>query len=337
MRQHAASWAGGSACQRSTPWYFKWSMQTRQLGNSDLHITPLGVGAWAMGGAGWAFSWGPQDDNDSIAAIRAALEAGINWIDTAAVYGLGHSEQVVARAVEGVSPQPYIFTKCERTWDASGKIIPCLKRDSILQECENSLKRLKVDRIDLYQIHWPEPDEDIEEGWEALVRLKEQGKVRNIGVSNFNATQLARISKIATPASLQPPYSLVSPEIEDSILPYCGTNNIGVIVYSPMRNGLLSGKMTKERVTNLPEDDVRRRLPPFQEPNLSRNLALVEKLRAIGNRHGRTPGEVAIAWTLRRPEVTAAIVGLRNAGQLEGVIGAAGFRLSEAELAEITA
>lgn len=312
-------------------------MQTRQLGNSDLHITPLGVGAWAMGGAGWAFSWGPQDDNDSIAAIRAALEAGINWIDTAAVYGLGHSEQVVARAVEGVSPKPYIFTKCERTWDASGKIIPCLKRDSILQECENSLKRLKVDRIDLYQIHWPEPDEDIEEGWEALVRLKEQGKVRNIGVSNFNATQLARISKIATPASLQPPYSLVSPEIEDSILPYCRTNNIGVIVYSPMRNGLLSGKMTKERVANLPEDDVRRRLPPFQEPNLSRNLALVEKLRAIGNRHGRTPGEVAIAWTLRRPEVTAAIVGLRNAGQLEGVIGAAGFRLSEAELAEITA
>lgn len=318
-------------------WYFSGSMQTRQLGNSDLHITPLGVGAWAMGGAGWAFSWGPQDDNDSIAAIRAALNAGINWIDTAAVYGLGHSEEVVARAVEGISPKPYIFTKCERCWDAAGNIVKSLKRDSIFAECEASLKRLKADAIDLYQIHWPEPDEDVEEGWEALVRLKEQGKVLNIGVSNFNAAQLARISNIATPASLQPPYSLVSPEIEESILPYCGTKNIGVLVYSPMKNGLLSGSMTKDRVANLPEDDVRRRMPAFQEPSLSRNLALVEKLRAIGKRHGRTPGEVAIAWTLRRPEVTAAIVGLRNAGQLAGVIGAAGFRLSEAEVAEITA
>ncbi|HVO96661.1 MAG TPA: aldo/keto reductase [Bryobacteraceae bacterium] len=311
-------------------------MQTRQLGNSDLHVTPLGVGAWAMGGAGWAFSWGPQDDNDSIAAIRAAVDAGINWIDTAAVYGLGHSEEVVARAIAGLSPKPYIFTKCARCWDADGNILKRLKRDSVFAECETSLKRLKVDRIDLYQIHWPEPDEDVEEGWEAMVRLKEQGKVRNIGVSNFNVSQLERISRIAPPASLQPPYSLISPEIEESILPYCGANNIGVIVYSPMRNGLLSGTMTKERVENLPEDDVRRRMPPFQEPNLSRNLALVEKLRAIGNRHGRTPGEVAIAWTLRRPEVTAAIVGLRNAGQLAGVIGAADFRLSSAELAEIT-
>jgi aryl-alcohol dehydrogenase-like predicted oxidoreductase len=310
-------------------------MQTRQLGNSDLRITPLGIGAWAMGGAGWAFSWGPQDDNDSIAAIRAGLEAGLNWIDTAAVYGLGHSEEVVARAVDGVSPKPYLFTKCERTWDADGNIVKSLKRDSIQRECEASLKRLNTDRIDLYQIHWPEPDEDLEEGWEALVRLKDAGKIRNIGVSNCNASQLARISAIAKPASLQPPYSLVSPDIEESTLPYCGQNGIGVIVYSPMRNGLLSGSMTKERVANLPEEDVRRRMPPFQEPNLSKNLALVEKLRAIGNRHGRTPGEVAIAWTLRRPEVTAAIVGLRNAGQLAGVIGAAEFRLSEAEIREI--
>jgi aryl-alcohol dehydrogenase-like predicted oxidoreductase len=192
-----------------------------------------------------------------------------------------------------------------------------------------------VDSIDLYQIHWPEPDEDLEEGWEALVRLKEAGKVRNIGVSNCNAGQLARISKLAVPASLQPPYSLVSPEIEESILPYCGEHNIGTIVYSPMRNGLLSGTMTKERVAELPEEDVRRRMPFFQEPNLSRNLALVERLRAIGQRHGRTPGEVAIAWTLRRPEVTAAIVGLRNAGQLAGVIGAAEFRLTAAEVEEI--
>ena len=310
-------------------------MQTRQLGNSDLKITPLGIGAWAMGGSGWAFSWGPQDDDDSIAAIRAGVEAGLNWIDTAAVYGLGHSEEVVGRAVDGISPKPYLFTKCERTWDADGNIVKSLKRDSIQRECEASLKRLNTDRIDLYQIHWPEPDEDLEEGWEALVRLKDAGKIRNIGVSNCNASQLERISAIAKPASLQPPYSLVSPDIEDATLPYCGENGIGVIVYSPMRNGLLSGSMTKERVANLPEEDVRRRMPPFQEPNLSKNLALVEKLRAIGNRHGRTPGEVAIAWTLRRPEVTAAIVGLRNAGQLAGVIGSAEFRLSEAEIREI--
>jgi aryl-alcohol dehydrogenase-like predicted oxidoreductase len=297
-------------------------------------ITPLGIGAWAMGGAGWAFSWGPQDDNDSIAATRAGLEAGLNWIDTAAVYGLGHSEEVVGRSIVGVSPKPYIFTKCERNWDSTGQIVKSLKKDSIQRECEASLKRLNVDTIDLYQIHWPEPDEDLEEGWEALVRLKEAGKVRNIGVSNCNASQLARISKFAKPASLQPPYSLVSPEIEESILPYCGEHDIGVLVYSPMRNGLLSGTMTKKRVATLPEEDIRRRMPAFQEPNLSRNLAVVERLRAIGNRHGRTPGEVAIAWTLRRPEVTAAIVGLRNAGQLAGVIGAAEFRLSDEEIEE---
>jgi aryl-alcohol dehydrogenase-like predicted oxidoreductase len=220
-------------------------------------------------------------------------------------------------------------------WDASGKIGHSLRADSIRREAEASLQRLGVDTIDLYQIHWPEPDEDLEEGWEALVRLKETGKIRNIGVSNCSASQLARISKLAVPASLQPPYSMVSPEIEESILPYCGAHNIGVIVYSPMRNGLLSGSMTKDRVANLPEEDVRRRMPAFQEPNLSRNLALAERLREIGKRHGRTAGEVAIAWTLRRPEVTAAIVGLRNAGQLSGVIGAAEFRLSESEIDEI--
>ena len=311
-------------------------MQTRQLGNSDLMITPLGIGAWAMGGAGWAFSWGPQDDNDSLAATRAGLEAGLNWIDTAAVYGLGHSEEVVGRAIVGFSPKPYIFTKCERNWDADGNIVKSLKKDSIYRECENSLKRLNVDTIDLYQLHWPEPDEDLEEGWEALVRLKEAGKVRHIGVSNCDVSQLNRISKLATPASLQPPYSLVTPDIEESILPYCGKHNIGVIVYSPMRNGLLSGTMTKERMASLPEDDIRHRLAPFQEPNLTRNLALVEKLRAVGNRHGRTPGEVAIAWTLRRPEVTGAIVGLRNAAQLTGVIGAAEFRLSADEIKELS-
>jgi aryl-alcohol dehydrogenase-like predicted oxidoreductase len=310
-------------------------MQTRSLGSSDLEITPLGIGAWAMGGAGWAFSWGPQDDNDSIAAIRAGVEAGLNWIDTAAVYGLGHSEEVVAQAVKGLDPKPYVFTKCARNWDESGQIVKLLKRDAVRKECENSLRRLGVDVIDLYQIHWPEPDEDLEEGWETLVQLKEEGKVRAIGVSNCNVSQLERISKIQTPASLQPPYSLVSPETEKEILPYCEAHSIGVIVYSPMRNGLLSGTMTKERVAGLPEDDVRRRMPPFQEPNLSKNLELVEKLREIGARHGVTPGEVAIAWTLRRQEVTAAIVGLRNAGQLQGVIGAAEFRLNPYELEEI--
>jgi aryl-alcohol dehydrogenase-like predicted oxidoreductase len=312
-------------------------MQTRQLGNSDLMITPLGIGAWAIGGGGWAFGWGPQDDGDSIGAIRAGLDAGLNWIDTAAVYGLGHSEEVVARALEGVSPRPYVFTKCARIWDENRQIGKCLKRESIRRECEDSLRRLRTEVIDLYQIHWPEPPEDIEEGWETLIRLKEEGKIRWAGVSNFSRAQMETISKHGLPTSLQPPYSLVSPEIEEDILPYCGGNNIGVIVYSPMRNGLLSGKMTKERVAQFPEDDFRRRSPHFQEPNLSRNLALVEKLREIGDRHGRTPGEVAIAWTLRRPEVTAAIVGLRNADQLKGVIGAAGFRLSAAELDEITA
>jgi aryl-alcohol dehydrogenase-like predicted oxidoreductase len=310
-------------------------MRTRRLGNSNLHITPLGIGAWAMGGGGWKFAWGPQDDNLSIAAIRKALDLGINWIDTAAVYGLGHSEEVVARALEGIPNKPYIFTKCERNWNENREIVPCLKREAIRQECENSLRRLKVDVIDLYQIHWPEPDEDIEEGWETLARLKEEGKVRWIGVSNFTAAQMRRAAAIAPITSLQPPYSILSPEIEQDQLPYCAENGIGVIVYSPMKSGLLSGKMTRERIAAMPPDDFRQRTPHFQEPKLSRNLALVELLRAIGARHGRTPGETAIAWTLRHPAVTAAIVGLRSPEQLDGVIGAAEFRLSPEEVQEI--
>lgn len=312
-------------------------MQTKRLGNSDLDITPLGVGAWAIGGGGWAFAWGSQDDNDSIQAIRAALDAGINWIDTAAVYGLGHSEEIVAKALEGVAKKPYVFTKCERRWDENRTIYKSLKRDSIREECENSLRRLKLDVIDLYQIHWPEPDEDIEEGWEALAQLKAEGKVRWIGVSNFNVTQLKRAQAISPITSLQPPYSLISPEIEEEILPYCQQQNIGTIVYSPMKSGLLTGKMTRERIAAMPDDDFRKRTPHFQEPKLSQNLALVELLREIGNKHGRTPGEVAIAWTLRHPAVTAAIVGLRSEAQLAGVIGAAEFRLSKEELASIEA
>jgi aryl-alcohol dehydrogenase-like predicted oxidoreductase len=312
-------------------------MRTRRLGNSDLDITPLGFGAWAIGGSGWAFAWGPQDDDESVAAIRAALDAGVNWIDTAAVYGLGHSEEVVARALEGVRHRPYVFTKCARVWDERRQIGKSLKAESIRRECEASLRRLKVDVIDLYQMHWPEPDEDIEEGWSAMARLQEEGKVRWIGVSNFHVAQLKRIQAIAPVTSLQPPYSLLARTVETDILPYCQQQNIGVIVYSPMRNGLLSGAMTRERVAALPADDWRRRNPDFQEPQLSRNLRLAELLRRIGARHGRTPGEVAIAWTLRHPAVTGAIVGLRRPDQIPGVIGAAEFRLSPDEAAEIEA
>jgi aryl-alcohol dehydrogenase-like predicted oxidoreductase len=310
-------------------------MQTKPLGSSDLNITPMGIGAWAIGGGGWAFGWGPQDDDDSIAAIHAGLDRGINWIDTAAVYGLGHSEEVVARAVKGRSPKPYVFTKCARVWNDRGEIGKSLKADSIRREVEASLRRLEVDAIDLYQIHWPEPDEDIEEGWTAMAELKLAGKVRHIGVSNFNASQMQRAQAIAPITSLQPPYSLISPEIEESILPYAQANNIGVIVYSPMKSGLLSGTMTHERVAALPADDFRRRVSNFQEPLLSKNLALAELLRDIGKRHGRSAGEAAIAWTLRHPAVTAAIVGMRNSSQVDGVIGGADFRLSSQELAEI--
>jgi len=289
-----------------------------------------------MGGGGWRFAWGPQDDSQSIAAIHKALDAGMNWIDTAAVYGLGHSEEIVAQALEGRSNKPYVFTKCERRWDTNREIYKSLKRDSIREECEASLRRLRVDVIDLYQIHWPEPDEDVEEGWDTLAKLKEEGKVRWIGVSNFNTDQMNRIARIAPITSLQPPYSIISPEIEESILPYCAEHNIGVIVYSPMKSGMLTGKMSRERIANMPDDDFRKRTPQFQEPLLTRNLQLVDSLREIGNAHGgKTPGEVAIAWTLGNPAVTGAIVGLRSPEQVDGVIGAADLRLSEDEVKRI--
>ncbi len=310
-------------------------MQTKQLGNSSLSLTSVGVGAWAIGGGGWAFGWGPQDDNESIAGIRAAIDAGMNWIDTAAVYGLGHSEDMVGRALEGMTKRPYIFTKCERTWNADRQIVKCLKADSVKKECEDSLRRMKLDVIDLYQIHWPEPEEDIEEGWTAMAELQQQGKVRYIGVSNFNVAQMKRAQAIAPITSLQPPYSMLVRGIEEEILPYAGANNIGVISYSPMRNGLLMGSMKRERVAAFPSDDFRRNLPDFQEPKLTRNLALAEELRAIGAVHGRTPGEVAIAWVLRRQEVTAAIVGVRGPSQVPGVVGAMEFRLTAQEVAKI--
>jgi aryl-alcohol dehydrogenase-like predicted oxidoreductase len=310
-------------------------MQTKRLGNSDLELTAIGVGAWAMGGAGWAFSWGPQDDRESIEAIHAALDAGVNWIDTAAVYGLGHSEEVVAQALARRANRPYVFTKCERAWNEKREIVKRLKADSIRRECEDSLRRLNEDVIDLYQIHWPEPDEDIEEGWSTLAKLKEEGKVRWIGVSNFNVGQLKRANAIAPITSLQPPYSAVSPEIEREALPYCQANGIGVLAYSPMKSGLLTGKMTKERVANLDAEDFRRRAPAFQEPALTHNLALADLMATIGKRHGRSAGEVAIAWVLRHPAVTAAIVGMRSAEQTNGVTGALEFRLTPDEIAEI--
>jgi aryl-alcohol dehydrogenase-like predicted oxidoreductase len=312
-------------------------MTKNKLGNSDVEITPMGVGAWAMGGSGWAFSWGPQDDNESIAAIRAAFDKGVNWIDTAAVYGLGHSEEVVARAIEGISPRPYVFTKCARIWNEQRQIGKSLKAASVRAECEASLRRLKLDCIDLYQMHWPEPDEDIEEGWATMAKLRQEGKVRWIGVSNYSVGQLERIAPIAPITSLQPPYSLLVRGAEEALLPYALRNGIGVIVYSPMRNGLLSGGMTREKVAGFAAEDFRRRTPDFQEPALTRNLRVADLLKEIGARHGRSAGEAAIAWTLRHPAVTGAIVGMRSPAQVDGVVGALEFRLSQAEIDEIEA
>ena len=312
-------------------------MTTKRLGNSDMELTPIGIGAWAMGGGGWKFGWGPQDDAESVAAIHAALDHGVNWIDTAAVYGLGHSEEVVARALAGRGNRPYVFTKCSRVWDEAGEIGSSLKAASIRRECEASLRRLAVDTIDLYQIHWPMPDPDVEEGWATLAKLREEGKVRWIGVSNFTESQMERCRAIAPITSLQPPYSAISPEVGALTLRYCAPREIGVIVYSPMKSGLLTGAMTKERVAAFPSDDFRPNALSFQEPHLTRNLRLAGLMKEIGARHRRSAGEVAIAWTLNNPAVTAAIVGMRSAAQVEGVIGAMEFRLSAGELDEIEA
>ena len=310
-------------------------METRKLGNTDMHITSIGFGSWAIGGSNWAYGWGAQDDGDAVGAIERALELGINWIDTAAVYGLGHSEELVGKAVAGLKKKPFIFTKCALAWNEERQISNSLKADSIRRECEGSLKRLGVDAIDLYQIHWPNPDDDIEEGWQEMACLKEQGLVRHIGVSNFSVEQFRRIMPIAPVASLQPPYSMLRPAVEKEILPFCLEHNIGVIVYSPMLSGMLTGAMTIERVANFPKDDWRRGNKEFQEPRLSANIKLVELLKAIGLPHGRSAGEVAISWTLRHPAVTGAIVGGRNAVQVEGIIGSGEFRLSEEEVGRI--
>jgi aryl-alcohol dehydrogenase-like predicted oxidoreductase len=310
-------------------------MDKKQLGNSDLLISPIGFGAWAIGGGDWAFSWGPQDDNDSIAAIHKALDSGINWIDTAAVYGLGHSEEIVGKAVKSASQKPYLFTKSSMVWDDKGEITNNLKQ--IRREVEDSLRRLQVEAIDLYQVHWPKPDEDIEEGWTVMADLQREGKVRWIGVSNFSVSQMERAIKIAPITSNQPPYSMLNRAVEAEILPFSRKQNIGTIGYAPMHSGLLTGAMTKERVASFPKDDFRRNAKNYQEPLLSRNLAIADFLKTVGTRHNVTAGVVAIAWTLHNPAITAAIVGGRNAKQVEGVIPAVTFRLTEAEYAEINA
>jgi len=309
----------------------------RTLGNSDLQLTAIGFGAWAVGGGDWKFAWGPQDDNDSIAAIRRALDLGINWIDTAAVYGLGHSEEVVAMAVKDSGHKPYIFTKCSLRWHADRSIYHSLKAGSVAEELEASLRRLRVDTIDLYQVHWPIPEDEIEEGWEALARLREQGKIRWIGVSNFSVEQMERIQKIAPVTSVQPPYSMLRRAIEEQVLPFAQRNGIGVINYSPMVSGLLTGKMSPERVQAMPDDDWRRKAVEFNEPRLSRNLRLVELLRKIGNGHSVNPGVVAVGWALHHPAITAAIVGGRSARQVEGLAPALEFKLSDDEHARINA
>ena len=316
-------------------------MKLRQLGNSDLHITPVGIGAWAMGGGKWEFAWGPQDDKDSIEAIHAGLDRGLNWIDTAAVYGLGHSETVVGRAIKDLRERPYVFTKCSLVWDEQGGISHNLQAASIRREAEGSLKRLGVERIDLYQIHWPawkgQPENaspgSIEEAMQTLVSLQQEGKIRRFGVSNFNPAQMTRAQAIAPITSLQPPYSLLARDVERSILPFALRNRIGVIVYSPMYSGLLSGAMTRSRIANLPGDDWRRNNPNFQEPLLTRNLELVEIMRRIGARHNVGAGQVAVAWTLSNRAVTGAIVGVRTAAQARDIAG--DLRLSEEEAAEI--
>jgi aryl-alcohol dehydrogenase-like predicted oxidoreductase len=309
--------------------------QLRTLGNSDLHLTPIGFGAWAIGGGNWEFAWGPQDDNESIAAIHRALDLGVNWIDTAAIYGLGHSEEVVGKVLKASSHKPYVLTKCSMRWHSDRSIYRSLRTTSLEEELHASLRRLGRDTIDLYQIHWPNPEEEIEEGWETLAKFKKQGKVRYIGVSNFNVDQMKRVQRIAPITSLQPPYSMLRRAIEEEILPFAQANNIGVVNYSPMVSGLLTGKMTSERVAAFPPDDWRRRAVEFNEPRLSRNLRLVELLREFGKQHNVEPGVVAVAWTLYHPAVTAAIVGGRSPQQAEGIASALHFRLSANEYKRI--
>jgi aryl-alcohol dehydrogenase-like predicted oxidoreductase len=310
-------------------------LTTTQLGQTGLEITRVGFGAWAIGGGGWEHGWGPQEDDESIAAIQHALEKGINWIDTAAVYGFGHSEQIVGRALEGLSERPYVFTKASQLAGPDHTVVHSLTRDSILREAEASLRRLGVDAIDLYQIHWPIPAADIEEGWAAFAELRDQGLVRHIGVSNFDVEQLRRVQQIARVETLQPQYSLIERDVEREILPFAAREGIGVIAYSPMGSGMLTGAMTRERVARLPEDDWRKHDARFNEPQLSRNLDLVERLKAVADRYNTTPGAVAVAWALRNPAIDGAIVGFRRPDQVDPILRAAALELSDEDRTEI--
>ena len=310
-------------------------LKTTQLGNTGLQITRVGFGAWAIGGGGWEFGWGAQEDEDSIAAIRHALEQGINWIDTAAAYGFGHSEEIVGRALEGLAERPYVFTKASLLEGPGRRVLHSLKRDSILREAHASLERLGIDAIDLYQIHWPIPASDIEEGWAAFAELREQGLVRHIGVSNFDSEQLRRIQQIAPVETLQPQYSLIEREAESEILPFAERQGIGVIVYSPMGSGLLAGRMSRQRIETMPQDDWRKHDPRFQEPQLSRNLQLADRLAEVASRHDTVPGAVAIAWTLLNPAVDGAIVGFRSPEQVDPLVEAAGLELSPEDITTI--
>ena len=310
-------------------------LRTAPFGSTGMEITRVGFGAWALGGGGFEWSWGAQEDEESVAAIHRALELGVNWIDTAAQYGFGHSEEVVGRAIAGLSEPPYIFTKGGQPEGPGGATLHDLTRDGLRAELEGSLTRLGLDAVDLYQIHWPIPDEQIEEGWAALVELRDEGLTRHVGVSNFSVAQLGRAQAIAPVETLQPPYSLVDREAEDEILPFAEQEGIGVIVYSPMGSGMLTGRMTRERIAGLPDDDWRRHDPRFREPQLTAHLALVERLEAVAGRHGVTPAAVAIAWTLRNPAVDGAIVGVRRPDQVDPVVAAADVALDDDDMARI--
>ncbi len=309
-------------------------MQKRKLGNTDMELTTVGLGTWAMGGP-WQFGWGPQDDDEARAAVAAALEHGINWIDTAPIYGLGHSEELVGQVLRQTRHKPYIATKCGLLWNDRREKVPCLKPESVRQECDASLERLGVDVIDLYQMHWPQPEEGVEAGWEAMVRLHDEGKVRYIGVCNYSVAQLERISSIGVPATLQPPYNMIRRDVEDELLDYCAEHEMGVVAYSPMSRGLLTGKFTAERLAGLSPDDHRHRSYEFQEPDFSATLELVEHLKSIARRNGHTCAQLAISWVLRRPEVTSAIVGARQPDQIAETVQAGDWNLSSDDLEEI--
>ena len=309
-------------------------MQTRKLGYTNLELTTVGLGTWAMGGP-WQFGWGPQDYDEAIATIPAALETGINWIDTAPVYGLGRSEELLGKALKQTSQKPIIATKCSLLWNEKREKVSCLKAQSIREECHASLKRLGIETIDLYQMHWPEPEEDIEEAWEEMATLAKEGKIRFLGVSNFNVEQIRRLQKIHPVASLQPPYSMLHREVEDELLDYCAQNNIGVVAYSPMQRGLLTGKFSQERLADLPVDDHRRRNPDFHEPQFTATLELVEQLRPIAERNGKTLAQLSISWVLRRSEVTAAIVGARDPEQILETAPASDWDLSKEDIEQI--